>query len=69
MSKNKVNCKAENKAKRLLIAVVSAFIAIALGVTCALFVGDPANKVSVDNSAGEVTVSANRGALTGNQSG
>ena len=69
MSKNKANCKAENKAKRLLIAVVSAFIAIALGVTCALFVGDPANKVSVDGSAGEVTVSANRGALTGNQSG
>ena len=69
MSKNKVNCKAENKAKRLLIAVVSAFIAIALGVTCALFVGDPANKVSVDNSAGEVNTSTTYNNQVGNVTG
>ena len=69
MSKNKAKTKAENRAKRLLIAIVSAFIAIALGATCALWFGNSAKPVSVNGATGDVTASANRGALTGNQSG
>ena len=69
MSKNKAKTKAENRAKRLLIAIVSAFIAIALGATCALWFGNSAKPVSVNGATGDVTASANRGPLTGNQSG
>ena len=69
MSKNKAKTKAENRAKRLLIAIVSAFIAIALGATCALWFGNSAKPVSVNGATTDVSVSANRGALTGNQSG
>ena len=69
MSKNKAKTKAENRAKRLLIAIVSAFIAIALGATCALWFGNSAKHVSVNGATGDVPTSATTPTTYNNKEG
>ncbi|WP_438848980.1 glycine-rich protein, partial [Anaerocaecibacter muris] len=69
MSKNKAKTKAENRAKRLLIAIVSAFIAIAIGATCALWFGNSAKPVSVNGATGDVSTSTTYNNKEGNVTG
>ncbi|MCH5165806.1 MAG: hypothetical protein J1G01_05340 [Clostridiales bacterium] len=68
MSKSNNSSKTEQRSKRFLIALISVFISVALGLTCALCFGDMSSSVAVDGvQNGSVSTSATHANLEGDR--